>query len=103
MTTRVWHDEEAYTRRSVARPFEEVRRDVEAFLDGFRELAERHGIADAICAIQTPAICPNGEGERLAQCFAHNGDNEQIGPMLAALFAQCVKDKLIDMPSKGSP
>lgn len=94
MTTRVWHDEEAYTRRSVARPLPDVKRDLLAFHAEIRALAERYGVSDVLCATEANADI-DGDVVR-GFSFSHNGDNARIMPMIERVFYECVSAGVIE-------
>lgn len=51
---------EAYEKRSVPRPRDEVLDSIDAFFDGVYDLAQKHGIADVGLGIQCPALLPGG-------------------------------------------
>ena len=80
---REFSNPEAYEKRSVPRPRDEVLDSIDAFFDGVYDLAQKHGISDVGLGIQCPALLPGG-GTILhaAAHIGHEGFSVELAHLL---------------------
>jgi hypothetical protein len=65
---------EAYEKRSVPRPRDEVLDSIDAFFDGVYDLAQKHGIADVGLSVRCPQV--NVDGYIALRVAAHIGNQD---------------------------